>query len=209
MTGLAKMAAACPAAACPASQVVASGRVLLLTPGNPKQWRSWLGRSALGRASLVTWGSRRARTFTPRASAGEVPPKMVRTPRSALGPCRSGRAWALAVTSGRQRSRGTAGHRPSSSCTCDSAEGDSDCDPEGHIASRCALTCRQPGSVDGRCSRPGACGMPPAGAAAQAASQQGDRLAGRHVRPCAAGRDRDCVALLGQRFGTCAPESRR
>jgi hypothetical protein len=44
-------------------------------------------------------------------------------PRSALGPCRNGRARASAVTHGRQRFGRTAGHRPSRSSSRDDAEG--------------------------------------------------------------------------------------
>jgi hypothetical protein len=42
-------------------------------------------------------------------------------PRSALGPCRNGRARASAVTNGRQRFSGTASHGPSSSSSRDDA----------------------------------------------------------------------------------------
>jgi hypothetical protein len=44
--------------------------------------------------------------------------------------------------------------------------GDSDCGPEGHRASRRALTRRRPEYIDGLCSRPGTGGTPPAEAAA-------------------------------------------
>jgi hypothetical protein len=46
---------------------------------------------------------------------------------------------------------------------------DSDCGPEGHRASRHTLTCRPPGSVGGRGSRPGGARRPRARAAAQGA----------------------------------------
>jgi hypothetical protein len=41
--------------------------------------------------------------------------------RSALGPCRNGPVGALSVTNGHQRFRGTAGRRPSTSCSRDDA----------------------------------------------------------------------------------------
>jgi hypothetical protein len=69
------------------------------TRATPTQWRSWLGRSALGpyligHVGIPTGTSGHDqyeetaghRTFTPSTSAGEVPPKRIRTPRSALGP---------------------------------------------------------------------------------------------------------------------------
>jgi hypothetical protein len=73
--------------------------------------------------------------------------------RSALGPCRNGRARAAAVTNGRQRFGRTAGHRPSSSGSWDAAcnrfrlwsrtsyqQGAAACELEGSVHS--AAECR-------------------------------------------------------------------
>jgi hypothetical protein len=65
----------------------------------------------------------------PTADFGRRPAQHVRRvkpqdkPRSALGSCRNGRSRASAVTNGHQRSRGTAGRRPSSSNSSDDARG--------------------------------------------------------------------------------------
>jgi len=60
-----------------------------------------------------------------------APPQLdVAGPRSALGPCRSGRARASAGTNGRQGFRGPAGRRASISAAGMMQVGDSDCGPK-------------------------------------------------------------------------------
>ena len=64
-----------------------------------------------------------------------APPQLdVAGPRSALGPCRSGRARASAGTNGRQGFRGLAGRRASISAAGMMQVGDSDCGPGDHEA---------------------------------------------------------------------------
>jgi hypothetical protein len=85
------------------------------------------------------------------ARACPVPPRPTGAgpkPRSTLGPCRNGRARASAVTvNGHQRSRGTAGRRPSSSNSSDDARGRFGLCPEGRVGDVGAADGQQPVSV--------------------------------------------------------------